>query len=75
MNHVIGASYEGALRGAFGAPPGSCSFPTGPATVRLRAAILGLVREDEAAADDTGARAMCEAAEKRPAEDQEQTNN
>ncbi|WP_046776466.1 HdeD family acid-resistance protein [Streptomyces yangpuensis] len=37
--------------------------------------ILGLVREDEAAAADAGARGTREAAEKRPAEDQEQTNN
>ncbi|MFJ7780971.1 HdeD family acid-resistance protein [Streptomyces yangpuensis] len=37
--------------------------------------ILGLVREDEAAADGAGAPGAREAAEKRPAEDQEQTNN
>ncbi|MFG2337835.1 HdeD family acid-resistance protein [Streptomyces yangpuensis] len=37
--------------------------------------ILGLVREDEAAAEDADARGTREAAEKRPAEDQEQTNN
>nr|WP_037881669.1 DUF308 domain-containing protein [Streptomyces sp. NRRL S-378] len=37
--------------------------------------ILGLVREDEAGADGAGAPGTREAAEKRPGEDQEQTNN
>ncbi|MFJ3976877.1 HdeD family acid-resistance protein [Streptomyces sp. NPDC090021] len=37
--------------------------------------ILGLVREDEATAENGDAKGTREAAEKRPAEDQEQTNN
>ncbi|WP_326586953.1 HdeD family acid-resistance protein [Streptomyces sp. NBC_01294] len=37
--------------------------------------ILGLVREDEAAEEDAAADGAREAAEKRPAEDQEQSNN
>ncbi|MEJ8641521.1 hypothetical protein WKI68_08570 [Streptomyces sp. MS1.HAVA.3] len=37
--------------------------------------IRGLVREDEAAAEAAAADGAREAAEKRPAEDQEQSNN